>query len=70
MLRVIALPSPAGALQMPVVVLKVKVRPQRRHTLPLATSGEIAHKQEFLPGRGRRTSLLGTAYEPAALFLK
>ncbi|CAM9593605.1 unnamed protein product, partial [Ectocarpus sp. 8 AP-2014] len=46
------------------------VRPRRRHTLPLAAKGDLARKQDCLPGRGRRTSLLGTAYEPAALFLK
>ncbi|CBJ27092.1 conserved unknown protein [Ectocarpus siliculosus] len=46
------------------------VRPRRRHTLPLAAKGDLARKQDYLPGRGRRTSLLGTAYEPAALFLK
>ncbi|CAM9345987.1 unnamed protein product [Ectocarpus fasciculatus] len=46
------------------------VRPHRRHTLPLAAKGDLARKQDYLPGRGRRTSLLGTAYEPAALFLK
>eukprot|EP00752_Nemacystus_decipiens_P012837 g11368.t1 len=50
--------------------MPVKVRAQRRHTLPLATKGELVHKPEFLPGRGRRTSLIGTAYDPAALFLK
>ncbi|CAM9393497.1 unnamed protein product [Ectocarpus sp. 12 AP-2014] len=46
------------------------LRPRRRHTLPLAAKGDLARKQDYLPGRGRRTSLLGTAYEPAALFLK
>eukprot|EP00903_Cladosiphon_okamuranus_P012772 g11939.t2 len=50
--------------------IPVKPRSQRRHTLPLVTTGELVHKQEFLPGRGRRTSLFGTAYDPAALFLK
>ncbi|CAM9188476.1 unnamed protein product [Laminaria digitata] len=48
----------------------VTLRARRRHSLPLAVQGELAHKQEFLPGKGRRTSLLVTAYEPAALFLK
>lgn len=61
---------PRLALKIPVVSLKVKIRPRRRHTLPLATKGEMVHKQEFLPGRGRRTSLFGTAYDPAALFLR
>lgn len=65
------LPCSALALKnAPIVLLKTKVRPQRRHTLPLATKGELVHKPEFLPGRGRRTSLFGTAYDPAALFLK
>ncbi|CAM9979057.1 unnamed protein product [Pylaiella littoralis] len=50
--------------------IPVKVPPRRRHTLPLATKGELVRKQEFLPGKGRRTSLLGTAYEPAACYLR
>ncbi|CAM9867695.1 unnamed protein product [Scytosiphon promiscuus] len=48
----------------------VQARLRRRHTLPMATEGGIARKLEFLPGGGRRTSLLGTAYEPAAFFLR
>eukprot|EP00904_Undaria_pinnatifida_P010859 jgi/Undpi1/6903/HiC_scaffold_21.g09378.m1 len=47
----------------------VTLRARRRHSLPIAVQGQLALKQEFLPGKGRRTSLLATAYEPAALFL-
>ncbi|CAN0057175.1 unnamed protein product [Hapterophycus canaliculatus] len=48
----------------------VQERLKRRHTLPMATRGRIAQKRDFLPGGGRRTSLLGTAYEPAAFSLR
>lgn len=42
----------------------------RRNTLPQEARGEIGRYKYLLSGRGRRTSLLLTAYEPAAVFLR